>query len=331
MGQQGRIRRPGGDVTGHTPSQAGSVMLRYYFSLLPGTSSNAPVEIEKPLRVLEQTCWGSFGRCKMTWVCAVSSVMGYGAIYSDVQVTLRNGSTRDLVQKAYPITNSIAAGFAGSVRIGFSLLDSLTSFLRLPPDVDPNQIGWDPRWISANWAPFAKSVFDKADASERRLGSKLLIVAASPNENCGIETKVYFTRFSAPDFRPGIMSKPFKFCSIGSGAAITEYHDQLKPLFRWSGHISTLKAEVGQPYGWARNLSFRISRCLADHPRPGISRHMHMIIVGRRTIVVENNDENIYVGDAPRIEIRMPSVAQSYQQFTAFAAAGGHDAVGATC
>ena len=59
-------------------------------------------------------------------------MFGYGALYSDVQVTFPDGSTKDLLQKAYPLSNFIAAGFAGSVRIGFMLLDSLSQFLQLP-------------------------------------------------------------------------------------------------------------------------------------------------------------------------------------------------------
>jgi hypothetical protein len=58
---------------------------------------------------------------------------------------------------------------------------------------------------------------------------------------------------------------------------------------------------------------------------------MHIIIVGRRQIIVENNDEDIYVGDNPPIKIRMPQVARSYQAFIALAAADGHDAAGAVC
>jgi hypothetical protein len=47
--------------------------------------------------------------------------------------------------------------------------------------------------------------------------------------------------------------------------------------------------------------------------------------------VVGTNDENIYLADGPRIEIRMPEVAQGYEQFRDLAATGSHDAVGAVC
>ncbi len=85
------------------------------------------------------------------------------------------------------------------------------------------------------------------------------------------------------------------------------------------------------PGGWARQLGFVISRALADHPKHGISRHIHILIVRRGSILVETNDENIYPPDGPRIEIRMPEVARGYEQFRAMADSNGHKAAGACC
>jgi hypothetical protein len=264
----------------------------------------------------------------MTWVVAASTIYGYGALYSDVQVTFPDGNTKDLLQKAYPLSNFIAAGFAGSVNIGFRLLQSLSDFTTLPSDT-ANCFAWDPLWVSANWSSIAKSVFDRAPTGEKALGSQILMVGVSPDKTCGLGAKVYFTRFCAPEFRPGIMSHAIKLCSIGTGAGIAEYKRGIRPLFRLTSGI--LQAEVGQQGGWARQLGFSISRKLTDYPRRGISRHIHIIIIMRGAILVETNDENIYAGDASRIEIRMPQVAQGYEQFIALAASSGHDAVGATC
>ena len=40
---------------------------------------------------------------------------------------------------------------------------------------------------------------------------------------------------------------------------------------------------------------------------------------------METNDENIYARDNEFTEIRMPEVAQSYEQFKVWAEACGHD------
>jgi hypothetical protein len=264
----------------------------------------------------------------MTWVCAASTIYGYGALYSDVQVTFRDGRTADLVQKAYPLSNFVAAGFAGSVRIGFMLLQSLDEAMRLPSKILETH-AWEPKWVSGNWAPIARSIFDSAPQQEKAYGAHVLMIGVSPTETCGLGPKVYFTRFASPDFRPCIMSRAIKVCSIGTGARIKEYHRTLKPLFRLTSGI--LNGEVMNEGGWARTLGFLISRRLADFPHAGVSRHLHVLIIRRGNILVENSDENIYPPDGSCIEIRMPQIARSYEEFLKLAEAVGHDAVGAIC
>lgn len=264
----------------------------------------------------------------MTWVVGASSIFGYGALYSDVQVSFVDGKTQDLLQKAYPLANFIAAGFAGSVRIGFMLLQSLADFTRMPEEA-PDKLAWDPVWVSTNWSPIARSVFANAPAEEKERGSWILMVGVSPTQSCGLGARVFLTRFCAPLFRPEIMSRATMVCSIGSGAAVAEYKQTIKPLVRFMSGIH--KAEIGQPGGWARALGFSISRALADHPHKGVSPHIHTLIVTRGRILVENNDENIYPPDGSVIHVQMPPVAQGYEAFRALARSAGHDAACARC
>lgn len=199
----------------------------------------------------------------VTWVCAASTIFGYGALYSDVQVTFPDGHTKDLLQKAYPVGNFVAAGFAGSVRIGFRLLQSLSDFVALPPE-DARIMAWEPAWVSGQWAPIAKSLFDREPSSEKSLGSRILVVGASPTEACGLGAKIYFTRFASPDFQPCLMSRAIKTCSIGSGAGISEYKQHLKPHFRLAAGIH--RAEIGHQNGWLARLAFRcLGPCLIIH------------------------------------------------------------------
>ncbi|WLT32332.1 hypothetical protein [Geothrix sp. PMB-07] len=255
----------------------------------------------------------------MTWVVGASSIFGYGALFSDVQVTFSDGTTKDLLQKAYPIGNYIGAGFSGSVLIGFNLLQSLSNFIDLPENAE-NLVAWDPIWVSTNWAPVAKAIFASAPLRERKLGASLLIVGVSPNQDRDLGPRVYISRFTAPDFCPGILSKPSMLCSIGSGTGVAAYKQSIKPLFRFSSGI--LQAEVGQPNGWARAMGFSISRTLADHPRDGISRHVHTVIIRRGSLLVEMNDERIHKPDGTIINIQMPKVAQNYEDFLALAESG---------
>lgn len=264
----------------------------------------------------------------MTWVVGASSIFGYGALYSDVQVTFRDGNTRDLLQKAYPLSNFIAAGFSGSVQIGFRLLQSLADFTRMPREAVATG-AWDPVWVSTNWAPLARAVFDNAPSDERELGSRLLMLGASPTENCGLGAKMFLTRFSSPRFEPRFMSQATMVCCIGSGAAVADYKRTIKPLVRFMSGIH--KAEIMNPGGWARQLGFSLSRALADHPHRGISRYLHTLIVKRGSIVLENNDENIYAPDGSVVQVRMPRVAQGYEAFMTLAASAGKEGSRAVC
>lgn len=67
----------------------------------------------------------------MTWIVGTSSLFGYAAAVSDVQVTWPEGRHLDCLQKVYPAIPIVAFGFSGSVRIGSHLLEDFRrNFLR---------------------------------------------------------------------------------------------------------------------------------------------------------------------------------------------------------
>lgn len=264
----------------------------------------------------------------MTWVIAASTVYGYGCLYSDVQVTFRDGNTRDVVQKAYPIANSIAAGFAGSVKIGFMEIQSLTDHLLALSGNDGTYL-WDPVLAARSWAPVAQTVFNAAERSEQRLGCRLLLVGASPTERRGLGAKIYFIRFSSPEFQPQIMSQPIKMCGIGTGAAVLEYKHSIKPLFRLTSGL--LKAEIGNPGGWGNHLGHSISRKIGGSPRAGISRHLNIILIAKEGFRFGTTDQVDHNRDGSRTEYKMPMLARSYGEFLKMSAAVGSDGAGAVC
>jgi hypothetical protein len=70
----------------------------------------------------------------MTWIVGAAPPIGYAVGISDIRVTFSDASERDCLQKIYPISPFIAAGFAGSVRIGFAIVDTLRLQLKDLPD-----------------------------------------------------------------------------------------------------------------------------------------------------------------------------------------------------
>lgn len=264
----------------------------------------------------------------MTWIVAASTIYGYGALYSDVQVTFSNGTTRDLVQKAYPISNYIAGGFAGSIKIGFKLLQSLSDYLAIPEDITES-FAWNPVAVANKWAPIAKAEFESTESEEKQLGSRILLVGASPTEECGLGAKIYFIRFSSPDFEPKVMSQAIKTCSIGSGAGVIQYKHSIKPLLRLSSGI--MQAEVANVDGWGLTLGYSIANTLSWYPESGISKHIHTIIVRRGRIRIENSDKTEYHNNGTIVEIRMPKIARSYEEFVSLTQSTGQIAAGAIC
>jgi len=65
----------------------------------------------------------------MTWIVGTPTMFGYSFGISDVRVTLRDGVEVDCLRKIHNVGRFIAAGFAGSVKIGFAMVDELASLL----------------------------------------------------------------------------------------------------------------------------------------------------------------------------------------------------------
>lgn len=241
---------------------------------------------------------------------------------------MRDGTTRDVLQKAYPVANFMAGGFAGSVKIGFTLIQSLMDHLEIPAEYAHTH-ALDPIAASLSWEPIAQSIFAAAEASERKLESRILLVGTSPFESQGFGAKVYFVRFTSPSFKPQFMSRAIKICSIGTGAAVREYKHSIKPLFRLTSGL--LKAEIGRPGGWGNDLGYAISHTLGQNPRAGISRQLNTILVSREGFLFGNTSTTIHHPDGSKVEHKMPALARSYSQFLAMANASAFEGVGAIC
>jgi hypothetical protein len=268
----------------------------------------------------------------MTWVIGTSSIASQAVLISDVQVKFATGEYRDLLQKAYMISNHVAAGFAGSVKIGFSLLDSLSVHLRISEE-QKSTYAWNPRWIADTWPKIARATFLKHHETERKLGAALLIVAISPTEDRGVAEfpKVFLIRCNSPDFKPGIITRGFQSCSIGSGAGVQKYKSALNQLCRMQS--GSHQAEVGKPFGWADTLCFALSRTAIENQVAGVSSHFNLLAFNRSAPpFITNSDHNTYSKDGTsKIEHRMPSVAQSYSEFQSMCQVTGQNSESALC
>jgi hypothetical protein len=65
----------------------------------------------------------------MTWCIGWANLFGYSVGISDIRVTFSNHREFDCLQKIYYIGPTLAIAFAGSVDIGFSMVEQLTADL----------------------------------------------------------------------------------------------------------------------------------------------------------------------------------------------------------
>lgn len=151
----------------------------------------------------------------MTWVIGGSSIFGYGMLLSDVRVTFGDSSEKDIVQKAYGLGPYIVGGFAGSVRLGFQLLESLGQLLVVPPGVtEPG--AYEPVEVVQHWQATAADVFAKTDKVEQAAHSHILLVGISHEidpktaqiPNAVHRPRAFIIKMMSPFFEPIITRRP---------------------------------------------------------------------------------------------------------------------------
>lgn len=261
----------------------------------------------------------------MTWVVGNATFFGYAVGVSDIRVTFGDGTELDCVQKLYPVGRFIAAGFAGSVAIGFGMLHVLSGLLSQAPE----NTAWMPEVVSEWWPADARNVFGMFGEQEQRLGCQLMLLGAHPTENLGEapwpRCSVY--RFSAPSFEPQLA--PIReVVSIGSGAQVPVYADALRHLsesFQW------LQGATMGPHGLATTFNISLTATLQHSPQQGISDHLHVVSLTRGSILVSTNDHTSFLPDGTQEHFQMPPLAKSYQELVEICQKRGRSSAGASC
>jgi hypothetical protein len=133
----------------------------------------------------------------MTWIVGMPTLFGYSVGISDIRVTLANGSERDCLQKIYPIAESIALGFAGSVAIGFRMVQVMKAWLQK----DTPNTAWLPLEALEIWPQIARDVFASAPAEEQALHCHLIVLSADPQATNGMGPTTYAHILESPNFQ----------------------------------------------------------------------------------------------------------------------------------
>lgn len=259
----------------------------------------------------------------MTWIVGKSMPFGYAAGISDVRVTLGDGSELDCLQKIYQVGRFMAMGFAGSVLIGFEMVDRLKQLLQ---NDDP-ELAWDPIEVAEWWPQDAREVFQGFDEDDTKHGSELILLSAHPTDHNGIPhfARCFVHRFRDPDFTPDLAGA-WDVVSIGYGAGVAPYIEELEYA---AANYTDLQMEVGNPGGSGYMLMWRTRAAIEANPTPGISSLVQFCTVRRGGISISDVNRRAY-GDSAG-DLVMPRLARSLDELAEILDGDGLSAAGACC
>jgi len=254
----------------------------------------------------------------MTWVMGQPIMFGYAICLADIQVTFGT-KTEDCLQKIYKIDRNLVVGFAGSVNIGFAMLNSLA---RLRDSVIKEDLSFEPEGLAEVWSEKAREIFNSALKNYKSKGSELLMAGVSHSKDLGIpgfgKPVVVVLRY--PYFKPEL-AKMGEWVSIGKGREVKHYQEILKSL-ESREYNEAMKMETAFSGGYGSVLGSMVGDKVRRAPEvPGISKHLHICIISRQQVKLGNTD-HWEVGPSDnwetRKEFRMPKVATNWQEFQAF-------------
>jgi len=210
-------------------------------------------------------------------------MFGYASAISDVRVTLGD-KHYDCLQKVHAVGRDIVMGFAGSVKVGFAMIERMRELLH----VDDENIGWIPEAVAEWWPADARVLFTEADEDERQAGCHLLMIGAHPSEDVGIPgwARTFGCIFRAPDFAPEVIAVN-KIASIGCGEQAQPCIEAVEEILR---EDLPFQGETGNPGGMAQIIGMALTRRLQESQPYGISDHLHCCWVFRRNIRIRAND-----------------------------------------
>jgi hypothetical protein len=260
----------------------------------------------------------------MTWIVGTATPFGYAVGLSDVCVTFGDGTELDCLQKIYPVGRYIACGFAGSVAIGFGMIQRLSQLLH---NAD-QELGWIPSEVAKWWQEDAREVFSGFHELEKENGAQIILLCVHPSDNMGDapwpRSQVY--TFTYPNFEPE-GANPNELVSIGCGDSVIQYRELLDLL---PVDESLLQLEAGRFGGMSRGFMMAITDKIQEVPISGISSHLHICLVSRGQIAIGKNDRK-YVNRTDLRDFVMPPVATTWEELEQIALARGSTAKGARC
>jgi len=254
----------------------------------------------------------------VTWIVGMPTPFGAAIAVSDVRVTWGDGSSTDCLRKIHPVHRNMACGFAGSVELGFKLIEDFRKSLSAIPEGNAPL----PAVMTWRWWRRARRIFAEAPESARHLGCSLMILGVSPQP--GVPwPRSYVATLRAPEFRPEFIGGIGRCASIGSGDGEAEYRRAIE-----GQNLILLQGAVGHDrpgIGIAQFLASRLNLTVRGHPAIGVSEHLQVTGIDLLGTWSGSLRLGEFGEDGPVYPV-VPTIASTYEEFRAIARQRGSEA-----
>lgn len=157
----------------------------------------------------------------MTWIVGTTSVFGHAILAADICVTFVKPDGQrtyfDCLQKVHPLGRFVIGGFAGSVKIGFAIIENLNKRFNETPEthaVDLDSL------LPVKLPQIVKDIFESSSPSEKTLGCQLIIGWVHPIRNRDgwpwLSPWSHIFTLSSPEFQV-VQGRLTDIMAIGSG------------------------------------------------------------------------------------------------------------------
>ena len=266
----------------------------------------------------------------MTWIVGTGTMFGHAVLASDIRATIKYSTGEELhidcLQKVYPLGKFVVGGFAGSVKIGFSIIGHLQAELAMVDE----ESAWDLDIIANTWLPRAvRRIFNSFPLSEKVLKSQIILASTHPTKNWPFPNTplpvVY--KVDSPDFKPQKAAQD-EVLGIGYGAMINCMIEVNKVCKKPFFHQTIYGGTQYQAMYVANILEGVIKKT----PLSGVSNLFQFATVNRKQTEIFNHETSLCTKEGNKPILKFPPVlAKSYEQFKKIVAKSGVNLVCATC
>ncbi len=246
---------------------------------------------------------------QVTWVIGMAEHPSGAVLVADVRVTFKgSGVECDMLQKIHPVAPNMACAFAGSVRFGFEMVESLRTYIAAgswgacPPTGR----------IVRTWWRHARRAWTQVDAEDKMLGCSLIIAGAQAHH--GFVHKNIAYRLRHPKFELERIDREPR--AIGSGNQVEAYRKLLgQSGFEWYQQYQQYPQLMQPGAGPLAPFGAILADAVTKNPAKGVSPHLHLCVVRCNDIQWGTNDTTLKNGQP----WSMPPVADTWKAFQALA------------